>query len=228
MNQNNKDRISIQVGLNGYSFRLESDGQSQQSSEWVSADRLFTSPELQKKYDEVTISVFTHCVTLVPDQFYEPADMRKVLKDVADISDSDVVDSIELPELGAVMVYSNNKVEKLSRLMAETVVRTDGSQARPLPELYHMLKALDTVKEYNKIIASYSDGYLYLVVAQGKSLLLCNSFKACDFTTAEYFIFLVTKKLQLNPEVSSICFRTALEQEQEMSLYRYFKSVETI
>ena len=72
------------------------------------------------------------------------------------------------------------------------------------------------------------DGYLYLVVAQGKSLLLCNSFKAPDFTTAQYFIFLALKKLQLNPEMSTLFFRTPLEEEQEFSLYRYFRSVERL
>ena len=41
-------------------------------------------------------------------------------------------------------------------------------------------------------------------------------------------IFLVMKKLQLNPEVSGIVFRTPLTQEMEMSLYRYFKAVEVI
>ena len=70
------------------------------------------------------------------------------------------------------------------------------------------------------------DGVLYLVIAQGRTLLLCNSFQAQDFTTAQYFIFLAMKKLQLNPEVSSICFRTPLAEEEELSLYRYFKSVE--
>jgi hypothetical protein len=34
------------------------------------------------------------------------------------------------------------------------------------------------------------------------------------------------KKLQLNPEMSSIYFRTPLDQDQEMSLYRYFRNVE--
>ena len=72
------------------------------------------------------------------------------------------------------------------------------------------------------------DGYLYLVIAQGRTLLLCNAFEAQDFTTAEYFIFLAMKKLQLNPEMSSIYFRTQLAEEDEMSLYRYFRNVEQI
>ena len=91
-----------------------------------------------------------------------------------------------------------------------------------------MLNQLSEIQDYNKILASYMDGHLYLVIAQGKSLLLCNSFQAPDFTTAEYFVFLALKKLQLNPELSSIYFRTPLTEEQEFSLYRYFKNVERL
>ena len=224
----NTDRISIQVGLNGYSFRLESDGQQMRSSDWMSADRVFTEPEFRKSYEDVQISLFTSKTTLVPVNFYDPESVRDILSSVCYISESDKVDAVEIPELDAVLVYSNDIGENLSKLISEMVQKNDGTLARPLPEHYYMLKSLDSIKDYNKIVASYSDGCLYLVVAQGKSLLLCNSFKAPDFTTAEYFIFLALKKLQLNPEVSSINFRTMLDQDQEMSLYRYFKSVETI
>ena len=96
------------------------------------------------------------------------------------------------------------------------------------PELWFMLKDLALCPDYNKILCSWIDGYLYLVIAQGSSLLLTNVYTAADFTTAEYFIFLALKRLQLNPEVSTICFRTPLEYDQEMSLYRYFKSVEVL
>jgi hypothetical protein len=138
------------------------------------------------------------------------------------------VDFVELPELAAVLVYSNSFGETLSKVISESVLRTDGTKASPLPEIYYMLKQLPEIQDYNKIIASYDDGYVYLVISQGKSLLLCNSFQAPDFTTAEYFIFMAMKKLQLNPEVSSICFRTSLDEEQQMSLYRYFKNVEQL
>ena len=52
-----------------------------------------------------------------------------------------------------------------------------------------------------------------------------NVFEAPDFTTAQYFLFLSMRRLQLNPEVSTVCFRTPLDPEAEMSLYRYFKGV---
>jgi hypothetical protein len=223
--QNMKDRISIQVGLSGYSFKIQADN-AVSSSGWMSVDRIFTASELQRRYSDVEISVFTPKCSLVPAQFHNPSAARAALEDVAYIAESDQVDYVEVPEFAAVLIYSNSIGETLSKMISETTLRTDGARARPLPELYYMLRQIPSLSEYNKILASYMDGYLYLTVAQGKSLLLCNSFQAPDFTSAEYFIFMALKKLQLNPEVTTICFRTPLTEDQEMSLYRYFKSVE--
>ena len=194
----------------------------------MSAERIFTTPEFQKRYGEVQISVFTPKVTLVPQQFHDGGSDVSMLMDVADVREGDSVASVEVPDFGAVLVYSNTIGETLSKVVSETVLDYAGNKSKPLPEMYYMLKAVTDLPDYNKILASYMDGYLYLVIVQGKSLLLCNSFQASDFTTAEYFIFLAMKKLQLNPEVSTICFRTPLSEEDEMSLYRYFKNVESV
>ena len=227
MSQHNS-RISIQVGLSGYSFKLYKESGQVEASGWMSADRIFTTSEFQKRYESVDISVFSPKAALVPAQFFTPERARDILADVVKISESDVVEYVHVPGQAAVLVFSNVIGETLSRVISETVLHTDGTKARLLPEMYFMLQQLPAMTEYNKILASYMDGVLYLVIAQGKSLLLCNSYQAPDFTTAEYFIFLAMKKLQLNPEVSSICFRTPLTEEDEMSLYRYFKSVDQI
>ena len=221
------DRISIQVGLSGYSFKVQTD-EVERSSGWLSAERIFSTPEFQRRYSEVEVSVFTPKCTLVPAQFHLPENSRQMLSEVVDLTDDEGVEYVSVPEFAAVLLYSNTTVGAMARVVSETVLRTDGTKARPLPELYYMLRHLSQMTEYNKVLASYKDDALYLVVAQGKSLLLCNTFKAPDFTTAQYFIFLAMKKLQLNPEMSSIYFRTPLDQEQEMSLYRYFKNVEQI
>ena len=193
------NRISIQVGLSGYSFKVY-DGPSQiRTSGWMSSDRLFTTPEFQRRYDDVDISVFTPKATLVPSQFFSPEIARDLLSDVIKISDDDIVEYVPVPGQASVLVFSNVIGETLSRVISETVLHPDGTKARLLPELFYMLVAVPTLSEYNKILASYMDGVLYLVIAQGKSLLLCNSYQAPDFSTAEYFIFLAMKKLQLNP-----------------------------
>ena len=224
---NIKNRISIQVSVSGYSFKIQ-DEDGSRSSGWMSAERVFTTPEFQKRYDQVDVSVFTPKFTLIPSHFHHPMRVRENLAEVARLEETDLVESAEIPEFAAVLLYSNTIGETLSRVVSETVLATDGSKSSSLPEIYFMLKTLPLLPDYNKILASYMDGYLYLTIAQGRSLMLCNVFRAPDFTTAEYFIFLAMKKLQLNPEVSTITFRTSLESEEEMSLYRYFKCVEVL
>lgn len=225
--ESNNSEISIQVSLSGYSFKVTGTG-SEQKTGWLGAEKIFTTKEFQKKYSCVRISLMTPKTALVPEQFFDAMKTKEALGEVVRLNADDNVEHIRLAGYGAVLLFSNSIGETLSRTIAQTVLTTDGYQARVLPEMYYMIEALSSCTEYNKIIASYADGWLYLVIAQGKSILLANSFRAPDFTTAEYFIFLSMKKLQLNPEVSSVCFRTPVSQDEEMSLYRYFKAVEIL
>ena len=197
--------ISIQVSLSGYSFKVREGGEVRASA-WLSADRLFTTPEFQRRYDEVDISLLTPKCTLVPESFFRPEAVRALLSDV-------------------VLLFSNSIGESLSKVLSQTVLTASGASAPVLPEMYYLLKALPACEDYNKVVASYRDGWLHLAIAQGRSLQLANVYAAPDFTTAEYFLFLALKRLQLNPEVTTVCFRTPLTSEAELSLYRYFKAV---
>ena len=218
------DRISIQVSLSGFSFAVYS-GSSIRRSPWHSAEKLFTTPEFQKRYDEVDISLLTPKFTLVPESFFDESKAAQMLSEVAPLREVDVVEWIEVPAQGAVLIYSVSMDESLSRVLSQNVLRKDGTSAKVLPEVYYLLSSLQDCPDYNKIMASWRDGWLHLVIGQGRNLSLCNAFKAPDFTTAEYFIFLSMNKLQLNPEMSSIYLRTDVGPKEEMSLYNYFKSV---
>ena len=145
---------------------------------------------------------------MVPARYFDESASRCFLSEVSNLDDAAVVEHVEIPQLGVVLVYE----------------RTQAG----VPELANLLLDLDRSGEYNKILADFREGVLSLVVAQDKNLLLANVFPAQSFTTAEYFIFAALKSLQLNPEVSTICFRGDLSEEDEMSLYTYFKSVERI
>jgi len=210
--------------LSGYSFKVQEGGEVR-SSGWLGADRIFTTPEFQRRYDEVDIALLTPKCTLVPESFFRAGSVRSMLSDVVSLEETDATGYVRIPELGAVLLFSNSIGESLSRVLSQTVLTASGEQVPVLPEMYYLLKALPACEDYNKIVASYRDGYLHLAIAQGKSLLLSNVYAAPDFTTAEYFLFLAMKRLQLNPEVSTVCFRTPLAPADEMSLYRYFKAV---
>ena len=190
-----KNRISIQVSLSGYFFKLEGEGDEPRLSGWMSADRVFTTPEFQERYDEVRISLLTHKYTLVPEQFFNPEDARSLLKEVVRLGENDVVDYVPVPQFGAVLIYSNTIGESLSKVSSETVLDVDGGSSNILPEIFFILNDLQSCPDYNKIVATYKDGYLHLAIAQGRSLLLANSYKAVDFNTAEYFLFLALKTL---------------------------------
>ncbi|HIQ85666.1 MAG TPA: DUF3822 family protein [Candidatus Cryptobacteroides excrementigallinarum] len=146
--------------------------------------------------------------TLVPTNFFNPDKEREALAGVARLGEDCAVRHIDIPQYDAVLVYS-----------------VDGDSVVSAPEIAGILDKLPDCPAYNKILCSLRDGRLTIAIAQGKSLLLANSFAAPDFTTAEYYIFLAVKSLQINPEVSTICWLTELDSGQEMSLYRYFKSV---
>ena len=194
-------------------------------SEWLGAETLFTTPEFQRRYEKVSVSLLTPKFCLVPEVFFDPSQARTALEEVCTLGEADFVETVPVPSQASVLVFSNSIGESLSKVVAQTVLPVSGEPVRVLPEMYYLLRQLETLSEYNKIVASWADGYLHLVIAQGKSLRLANVFQAPDFTTAQYFLFLGLKQLQLNPEVSTVCFRTPLTSEARMSLYRYFKGV---
>ena len=146
--------------------------------------------------------------TLVPSRIFEEGDARCILGELYPLADSEAVSFLEVPRYEAVLLYST----------------PDGQP----PVLYELINGLDTCPEYNKILVHYGDGILNLAIAQGERLLLANSYPAPDFTTAQYYLFRAVKSLQLNPEVSTVTVKSPLTSEEEMSLYRYFKSVDRL
>lgn len=146
--------------------------------------------------------------TLVPVNFFDPAAAREVLSDVAQLKSTDEVKYEQVPQYGAVLIY------------------VSGGPGEGLPEIFYLLRDLPSCKEYNKLLCSWQEGILSMAIAQGKSLLLANCYEAPDFTTAQYYIYSALKSLQLNPEVTTIHFKHSLPEEYQLSLYRYFKSVD--
>ena len=148
--------------------------------------------------------------TLVPANFFDPSSARQALQEVSQLADSDRIAYRQIPRYSAVLIYS-----------------IPGGQDVP-PGIFDILEHLHECGEYNKLLCSWQDGVLSLAIAQGRSLLLANEYKAPDFVTAQYYIFFAMKSLQLNPEVTTISFRHPLRPEEEMALYRYFKAVEVL
>ena len=215
---NNPSEISVQLGLNGFTYQTNDCARS----EWLSAEFVFSSDVFQRSYDKVILSAFTPRYTLVPTSWFDETRAQAYLDAAFSPIDGEELRWKALPaELGAVEIWNPTKT-RLSHIISGMLSIGD---AEILPEFHFLLTEGCRVDSYNKIIASYAEGRLYLVIFQGKNLMLCNSFEAPDFTTAQYYIFMALKNLQLNPEASSIYFRTPLAAEEELSLYHYFQAV---
>lgn len=170
------------------------------------------------------ISILTHKCSLVPAHFFNPDCARDSLAQVFDLSPSDSVQSVYVPAYDSYLLYADGP--DYERVLDENL--PDDGNSQPCPEMFRILSSLSSCPDYNKILCSLRDGYLYLAIGQGNNLLLCNVYRAQSFTTAQYFILLALKSLQMNPEISTVCLRTPVGAEDEMSLYRYFKAVELV
>ena len=149
----------------------------------------------------------TEKFTLVPSELFSEETARETLSEVVLLEEGEPLSFLDVPVCLAVRVYAGQR----------------------RPAVYDMLMSLCKIRHHNKIMASISDDVLSLVVAQGDRLQFCNCFKAGDFTTALYYIFMVLKKLQINPEISTLYFTSGnVSQEQLTSLFRYFKSAEIL
>jgi len=217
----NNKKICVRVGLRGFTYGIDDCAQSS----WLGADRIFSVPSFKNKFETVEISVFTPKFTLVPKSFFDEEQAREILSRVVTLDSRDKVHFAEIPEYAAVGVFAYPIEDKLTPVISKTLSPKGSKDDNTHPEQYHQILDLDKIKAYNKIIASYCDNRLYLTIAQGKTLLLSANYEAPDFTSAEYYIFYALKKFQLNPEISTVFFRTPLSSDEELSLYSYFRSV---
>lgn len=167
----------------------------------------------------------------MPSDFFNKTCARDALTQVACVSEGDTVSWVEVPEYGAFLIWAEPACgagESAWSEIQETTGEPFESETRSFPEMYFILKDLQKCPDYNKILCTWAEGYLYLAIAQGRTLLLANTYPAGDFATVQYYIFLALKSLQLNPEISAVCFRSPLSKEDEVSMYRYFKAVEVL
>ena len=146
--------------------------------------------------------------TLVPKDFFSEEAAAGLLSATVLLDEKDSVKNMELPSYEAVLVYTG-----------------DDSRALAISE---MVKEAACIDEYNKVLARLGDGFVDILVAEGKKLLLVNTFPAADLVTAQYFIFASLRQFQVNPEVTTIYFLGDTPDSIMEDLFRYFKSVELI
>ncbi len=150
---------------------------------------------------------YTEKFTMVPKAMANSA----YLNGIFEIGPNEEVGSQELAQYDAILYYAQDTPDRL-------------------PVIYRLLLSLDDSIEHNKLSVSYNReiGVVFVAAAQGKRLLIANSYRASDFTTAFYYISLVTQQVMFNPNVTLVRLLDEVGPEDEALLNSYYKGIEYI
>lgn len=215
-------RISIQVSnLGGYSFKVsDNKGKVVEEESNASGEDIFARNLLSHQYSEYDFVYRTHKFTLVPEGI-DYGDPREALAEIVDLDARDSVFICDTAFKGVRMIYALSSDDPL---LKATDAMSKGIQ--PAVETLRLLEFAASLTDHNKVVASYGDSLLSLVVCEGDNLLLCNSYPAPDFTTALYYVFTALNQFQINPEVTLLHYRGYLDEDRQMLVYKYFSGVE--
>ncbi|MBQ0025336.1 MAG: DUF3822 family protein [Bacteroidales bacterium] len=146
--------------------------------------------------------------TLVPKEFFSEGYAAGFLASVTSLEEGSSVKNKELPAYKAVLVYT-------------------GEDSRAL-EIERIVDALSRIDKYNKVVVNIGGGVVDIALAEGRKLLLVNTFPAADDVTAQYFIFAALRQFQINPEVTTVYLYGESSDSIKEDLFRYFYSVESL
>jgi hypothetical protein len=126
--------------------------------------------------------------------------------------------SIDLPEHEAKLIYAipNSISSRIFKIQ---------KRAKYYPTIYDMIQRLPQLQDNNKVLIHFSKGHVHIVAGEGQRLLLANSYKADDFTSAQYYLFLVIKEVMFNPEFTTLQVMGEIDRSRMKSLSKYFKGV---
>ena len=164
--------------------------------------------------------IFTYKFTLVPATGGDAMAML-ALNAIFEIEEGEKVYTTKVEERNMIVAYA-------APAIAEG--RTEqGSHSQPKHIALKMLELAQRFTEYNKLVVSLQENFLYLCLMEGDKLITLNSYAVEDFNTALFYTLAALKGAQINPSQTKIrIFKTKLEYNQLERFGTYFKRAEII
>lgn len=227
------DRLTIQIDLSGFSFKITDQtggilfsGEKSFPSvssygldfEAILKKELSSFSHLGKKNNGTDIYVATPKFTLIPTHLYIKGEEKRILSQIHKIGELDEVMSVEIPQYQATLIYAipNSVTSRIFKIQ---------KKARYYPSVYGMIQRMLNNSDNNKICVCFSKEDVHITAAEGNRLLLANSYPAKDFVTALYYLFLVIKEVMFNPEFTTLQVMGTLTKGQTKDLSKYFKGI---
>ncbi len=239
--EKNYKKLSIQVGLDGFSFCVFDlltskvlsfkkvaffsfkDSNKLENAANLLSDNINSNSELQECYDEILVIYSNNLSTFVPHALFDEDYLGSYLQYNTKVFETDffAFDIIENYEMNNVFIpfinFNNLFIEKFGSfdyVHASTILVT---------KLLDLSKNTDAKKMYVQINKSTLD----LVVVQKQKLVLYNSF---DYKTPDdllYYILFTAEQLDLNPEFFSLQLfgNVHIEDDFYKLCYTYIRNV---
>ena len=164
--------------------------------------------------------IFTYKFTLVPATGGDAMAML-ALNAIFEIEEGEKVYTTKVEERNMIFAYAAPSIAE---------GRTEqGSHSQPKHIALKMLELAQRFTEYNKLVVSLQENFLYLCLMEGDKLITLNSYAVEDFNTALFYTLAALKGAQINPSQTKIrIFKTKLEYNQLERFGTYFKRAEII
>jgi hypothetical protein len=233
LNQNATEQyhLSIQLGLDGFSFCIRNSEQILAIESYHHAlsqlEEIIKNHEwLSKNYASTNVSVVSKKHTLIPEAIYEPSKHTEYLQFNHNRSEKTEVVADKLQQIDAHQVYgiSVPEQEVINTFFPKASIRHYSST------LIDNLLAENKSPETAKLFVNIQGKHMDVVAINHNGLQLFNSFRHQSAEDFIYYTLFVCEQLNLNPEEINLCFLGELEKQSEIYdlAYKYIRNIQFI
>lgn len=200
--------ISIQVSLSGFSFLIQSTDKVCIAFKHYSFNKLLLVDELIRKVEEILnsekllqikfsstkITYVSQKATLVPKDFYNPTDLKKLFEFNHSMNELDELHHTYLPTIEAYNIFTLPSY--LSNAFHDRFNTIEYNQ-----QASHLINFASQIKgQDNKILLNINSSFFDIVIFEKDKLLLYNSFQYATPLDFIYFYLYPLNQLKINPK----------------------------
>lgn len=228
--------LSIQLGLNGFSFciattegKIITKEHYSNEDDVFSEQELFTSvenafqnkPELQAKFNHVEVIYHNDLFTLVPNELFDANNKSTYLNYSVKTLITDYIahDHIENTDIVTVFIpyinINNFLIDQLGEFNYQHTSRL---------LIKHALEQSNN--ELNKKVYTFvSNGIFEVIITRGSKLLLFNSFAYSSNEDMLYYLLFCMEQLSLSPNEIEVVLLSTIDNELYNLIYTYVRNV---
>lgn len=227
-------RLSIQADLNGFSFSVIDEQQNKllflyQSEFTMERDdmelfakkssALFKSmPLLTSEYKRVDLIYGTEKFTAIPEKLHKYGQELQLMERLFTLDYLDEINIKKVPQESMVLIFAVNSTFL-------NIVKEYQPKFNLYPSVFTYINYLPLFEEYNKLFFRFQKSTTIIIASEGERIIHCNSYPTQHFNSGLYFLLLVMKEIQFNPEQTTVYISGNIKDLEVYDIAKYFSKV---